>query len=505
MLRLPGWTVSTQDIRGTRQVTVVPDGVDVVPPSAPVLTSPAGGWVGQGIDVRWQPSSDQVGVVSYAVLLDGREVAVVGRSVVGTSITATIGAHTVAVRALDAAGHTSTSPAAALLVGEAPTTPVMLPRPQPVDHGIRVFWEPVAVVPPVTGYSVVVRVSGSTWPPEEVARVTAPAGSTSVVVDGLTNGVEHEVTVEAVNDVGPSPSSSGHWDVTPGPVAITSPEPETDVTSPVELGWEVTGMDDVAYFLVSVAGRPVRFVPATARSVSLPILAGGYPVELGVQSVRADGTAEPASTVRVRPPTGAPTVLFPTVPWTHPFYDEIFWLAQAGITRGRADGTFGSSAPVSREAMAAFLFRYAGGDVGDYVPPATAEFPDVPVTHPFFREISWLAEAGITRGRADHTFGPGDAVSREAMAAFLHRFAEAAESGYVPDAESPFADVAPDHPFFTEISWLYESEISRGRPDGSFGPAEPVSREAMAAFLSRASTGAAGVVASPGALRAAEA
>jgi len=63
---------------------------------------------------------------------------------------------------------------------------------------------------------------------------------------------------------------------------------------------------------------------------------------------------------------------------------------------GRPDGTFGPTAPVTRDAMAAFLYRYwkmqgpfALEDVEfDYPDPG---FSDVPANHPFHDEIAWMA------------------------------------------------------------------------------------------------------------------
>jgi hypothetical protein len=48
-------------------------------------------------------------------------------------------------------------------------------------------------------------------------------------------------------------------------------------------------------------------------------------------------------------------------------------------------------------------------------------FSDVPVDHPFFWDIQWLAATGISTGYDDGTFRPDEPVSRQAMAAFLHR------------------------------------------------------------------------------------
>jgi hypothetical protein len=40
--------------------------------------------------------------------------------------------------------------------------------------------------------------------------------------------------------------------------------------------------------------------------------------------------------------------------------------------------------------------------------------------------------------------------------------------------------------FFDEVEWLAEQEITGGFPDGTFRPANVVSRGSMAAFLHRA-------------------
>src|SRR5690606_31456085 len=82
-----------------------------------------------------------------------------------------------------------------------------------------------------------------------------------------------------------------------------------------------------------------------------------------------------------------------------PFGFEISWLVARGITDGYADGTFRPGAGVSRQAMAAFLYRFDG--VSGFTPFETPTFPDVPTDHPFYTEIEWLAARGITQGYGD--------------------------------------------------------------------------------------------------------
>ena len=172
-----------------------------------------------------------------------------------------------------------------------------------------------------------------------------------------------------------------------------------------------------------------------------------------------------------------------------PFHDEIVWMANQGITTGYADGTYRPSGTVARDAMAAFMYRFAGRPV--FTPPGVSPFADVPTSHPFYKEISWLAGQGISTGwvMGDGTrqYRPTEPVARDAMAAFMYRLAD--RPVFTPPGVSPFADVSTGHPFYKEISWLAGQGVSRGwtEPDGTvtFRPALSITRDAMAAFMYR--------------------
>ncbi|MEV8139739.1 S-layer homology domain-containing protein, partial [Pseudarthrobacter oxydans] len=128
-----------------------------------------------------------------------------------------------------------------------------------------------------------------------------------------------------------------------------------------------------------------------------------------------------------------------------------------------------------------------------YVPSATSPFTDIATNHAFYKEITWLAATGISNGWTEpdgtKTYRPTLAVSREAMAAFMYRLA--GSPAYVPSATSPFTDIATNHAFYKEITWLAANGISNGwtEPDGTktYRPTLAVSREAMAAFMYRLS------------------
>lgn len=174
------------------------------------------------------------------------------------------------------------------------------------------------------------------------------------------------------------------------------------------------------------------------------------------------------------------------------FYNEITWLANQGITRGwpGIGGTseFRPFAHITRDAMATFLYRYAGSP--EVVLPEESPFVDVtPESTEFYDEIVWLAQEGISEGwgrDGSKEFRPFEPITRDAMAAFLYRYM--GPSDHLAISLSPFSDVAESHPFYREITWMWERGISTGWASSTgqqFGPSAPVTRDAMAAFIYR--------------------
>ena len=188
---------------------------------------------------------------------------------------------------------------------------------------------------------------------------------------------------------------------------------------------------------------------------------------------------------------------FPDVSDQTPHADEILWLANSEISRGYPDGTFRPTLDVTRQDMAAFLFRLAElwGDVDTNWQPTDeqkAAFPDVNEDTPHYREIMWLAASKISTGFPDKTFRPMLSVVRQDMAAFLFRLAQlngrgGATNEWQPTAEQKdaFPDVTEETPHAREVMWLAANEVSLGFPDKTFRPMLPVVRQDMAAFLYR--------------------
>ena len=250
--------------------------------------------------------------------------------------------------------------------------------------------------------------------------------------------------------------------------------------STVALGSPVGGTTTVTW--VTPAGPDETLtldVAGRAEGVHGTIVTVGVDTDTFLVDAAGDGlTLDPAAT--------PPALPFPDARPGEGFTDEILWLFDHGLVGGYADGTFRPLASVNRDAMAAFLYRLAN-DGADAPDCTEAAFTDVPASHPFCGEITWLADTGITTGWADGTFRPATPVSREAMAAFLYRLThDGADAPACTGA--PFADVAVGQAFCGEIAWLADTGVTTGWPDGTFRPSAQIERQAMAAFLHRFAT-----------------
>jgi hypothetical protein len=230
--------------------------------------------------------------------------------------------------------------------------------------------------------------------------------------------------------------------------------------------------------------RSERHTLATGRRVPLRGRIAGAVVEVGATDLTgasADADVSRVAFVNQNRVILAECSSFSDVKPSQPFAEDIEWAFAEGITTGSPDGSYRPANEVTREAMAAFLHRLTGQP--DPAPPATAPFTDVGLDHPFLLDIQWAVDQSITTGFADGTYRPKQPVRRDAMAAFLHRVT-GDEPPTLPGAPT-FTDVPATHTFYEDIEWASAEAITTGFADGTYRPANAVTRAAMAAFLHR--------------------
>ena len=116
-----------------------------------------------------------------------------------------------------------------------------------------------------------------------------------------------------------------------------------------------------------------------------------------------------------------------------PHADDIRWLAATGISYGWKNEQdsgyhFSGMSGVTRQDMAAFLYRLAGEPAYEPSAEDRAKFSDVTNATPHAKEIWWLASTGVSTGWDDGNgtahFSGMSTVVRQDMAAFLHRLYE---------------------------------------------------------------------------------
>jgi len=107
---------------------------------------------------------------------------------------------------------------------------------------------------------------------------------------------------------------------------------------------------------------------------------------------------------------------FPANLWYH---DGVTYCLKNSILTAKTDGYFGVDDTVTRTEAAAALWRMAGKPAAEH----GATFADVAPDDDAAAAISWAVETGMMTGYGDGRFGAVDALTREQLAAILYRFA----------------------------------------------------------------------------------
>ena len=254
-----------------------------------------------------------------------------------------------------------------------------------------------------------------------------------------------------------------------------TPPPDTTITSgpsgsttSTSASFTFTGTNGPTSFRCALDGG--SFTTCASPKIYSGLSFGSHSFEVqGVNATGADGIpAKRTWTVtRVNPFTDISN---------SQFKNDIIWLYNEGITGGCTTTKFCPTARVTREQMASFLVRALD------LPPTSSDFFTDDESSAHESDINRLAASGITGGCASGKFCPRAYVTREQMASFLARAFRlpATSTDYFTDDNTSIHE--------GEINRLANSGITGGCAAGRFCPKAYVTREQMAAFLHRALT-----------------
>lgn len=124
----------------------------------------------------------------------------------------------------------------------------------------------------------------------------------------------------------------------------------------------------------------------------------------------------PVTPARPAAPVGLPFADVSSSDW---FYNDVRYVYEKGIMDGTGADRFSPNAPLTRAMIVTILYRMAGSPSVS----GSSDFTDVAAGKWFAKAVAWAAANGIVNGYGSGLFGPNDPVTREQLAAILYRYA----------------------------------------------------------------------------------
>ena len=167
------------------------------------------------------------------------------------------------------------------------------------------------------------------------------------------------------------------------------------------------------------------------------------------------------------------------------FYDNVVYVYENGLMDGVSDTLFDPDGTVTRAQLVTMLWRLDGEPSVNYALP----FTDVSGGEWYAEAVRWAAGEGIVNGVSETEFAPNAAVTREQLAAILHRYAQ--HKGYdVSIGESTnilsYSDFASISEYaISAMQWACGEGIITGVTESTLEPQGTATRAQSAAMLMR--------------------
>lgn len=197
------------------------------------------------------------------------------------------------------------------------------------------------------------------------------------------------------------------------------------------------------------------------------------------------GSSTPAEpTEPTTPPsgTGLPFTDVTTGDW---FLENVKYVYEKGLMNGTSDTTFSPKQTTNRAMIVTILHRLENSPAVD----AQSPFADVAADQYYANPVAWAAANGIVTGTSETTFAPLNNITREQMAAILYRYAQfkgydvsVGEDTNIlsyADAETISEYAVP------AIQWAVGAGLINGKGGGVLDPQGSATRAEVSAILAR--------------------
>ena len=162
------------------------------------------------------------------------------------------------------------------------------------------------------------------------------------------------------------------------------------------------------------------------------------------------------------------------------FYSNVEYAVKNGLMNGVSDNEFAPNAALTRAMFVTVLYR-----MENEPETANASFTDVVSGSWYEKAVAWAYAGGLVTGVSETEFAPEDTITREQMAAILYRYAKFKGMDVSVRGETSYTDKDAISDYAADaVIWAATKAVMSGNADGSFAPADNATRaEAAAVFM----------------------
>ena len=165
------------------------------------------------------------------------------------------------------------------------------------------------------------------------------------------------------------------------------------------------------------------------------------------------------------------------------FYNDVKYVYDKGMMAGTAADVFAPNATTTRAMIVTILYRLEGSPAVT----GTSAFVDVPAGQWYTDAVNWAAANQIVKGTSATTFAPNDSITREQMAAILYRYAQYKGYDVTKKADlSGYSDNGQVSAYARDaLAWANAAKLINGVTNTTLAPQGNATRAQVSAILHR--------------------